>query len=73
MRGKGNLKEDIKNIFFLNPYSDFTPTDLFYGLIILHDYERDKLELTDIREVLNELKMEGFIFNCNRKEIYKKV
>lgn len=73
MRSKESLKEDIKTIFSINPYSDFTPTDLFYDLIILYDHDSNKLELTDIRNVLNELKMEGFIFNCNRKEIYKKV
>lgn len=73
MRSKGSLKEDIKTIFSINPYSDFTPTDLFYDLTILYDHGSNKLELTDIRNVLNELKTEGFIFNCNRKEIYKKV
>lgn len=72
MKSKVSLKEDIKTIFCLSPYTDFTPTDLFCDLVILHDYDRDKLEPADIKEVLNELKMEGFIFNCNRKEIYKK-
>lgn len=73
MRSKGSLKEDIKTIFSINPYSYFTPTDLFYDLTILLDHDFNELEMTDIRNVLNELKTEGFIFNCNRKEIYKKV
>lgn len=72
MKSKVSLKEDIKTIFCLSPYSNFTPMDLFYDLVILHDYDRDKLEVADIKEVLNELKIEGFIFNCNRKEHYKK-
>lgn len=72
MRSKGSLKEDIKTIFSINPYSDFTPTDLFYDLTILYDHGSNKLELTDIRNVLNELKTEGFILIAIEKKFIKR-